>query len=602
MPVAAAPAPPATSPPWKLAIGLLIGVAALTAGTTWWLMSSPPNPEPVRRFQIPYPAETDFQSGFTLGVALSPPGTHLAFNAGRRLWLRQIGDLVAEEIRGTQGARVPFFSPDGQQLGFWHQDQIKRVAIGGGAAVSLGAAPARAHGAHWGDDGFVYYGQGADGILRVSANGGQPESVVETEEGQIAGAPHLLPGSEWMLFTLRAGDASWDESEILALSLATGERKPLVAGGSDGRYVPTGHIVYALAGNLLAVPFDPVAVEVVGGPVSLVEGVRSSTSGSAQYSFSDRGGLAYMPGGTDQGIYQLSWVGRDGDPQPLPFDPRASGTVALSPDGRRIAVEVADGGGGGEWDIWVLEVERGGQLRLTSDGGSRYPVWSADGEWVYFARGDATSHDIWRQRSDRSQPAEVVLEAEGGQSPRAISSDGKWLAYGQGGVPRRDIGLVALGEEAAPQLIVATEADEGSPSFSPDGSFICYYSSESGSYAVYAKELASGRVWAVSTQGGAAAVWSADGTEIFWVSGIGAVTVWGAAVTYDSGFSVSEPYELFDVRRRNFSNFAVTADGQHFLFSVPATVANEAQRDQGPQINVVLNWFEELTVRVPTGR
>ena len=204
--------------PWKLAALMAVASALLAAFGVWITSPSPPE-SLIRRFYIDYPPETTFQAAATLGVAISPDGRSVVFNANRRLWLRAIDDLVAAPIRGTEQASVPFFSPDGQQLGFWGGDgQMKSVSITGGAPVSLGPAPERAFGASWADDGYIYFGQGAGGILRVSENGGDPQVVVQMEEGEQAHGPQLLPRGEWLLFTLLSGSGSWNAASIVCRS------------------------------------------------------------------------------------------------------------------------------------------------------------------------------------------------------------------------------------------------------------------------------------------------------------------------------------------------------------------------------------------------
>ena len=236
----------------------------------------------------------------------------------------------------------------------------------------------------------------------------------ETEEGDRAQGPQLLPGGEWLLLTLLSGSSTWNDASIVAQSLSGGERKLLVAGGTDGRYVPTGHIVYFLEGDLVAVPFNVDSVEVTGGAVSVVEGVQAVyATGASQYAFSDRGELVYMPGGIARSAFQLAWVNRNGQVERLPFEPRSSGDFDLSPDGQRIALEIL--GDDGEWDIWIYEVERGGsQVLLTREGNNRTPVWSHDGEWVFFwSDRRSGTFDIWKRRADRSLDA-VLVEGHAG--------------------------------------------------------------------------------------------------------------------------------------------------------------------------------------------
>ena len=590
----------ARTSPWKLAFPLAVASALLAAFGVWITTPSPPEPI-ITRFHIDYPEETAFQQTATLGVAISPDGKWVVFNADRQLWLRAIDDLVATPIRGTEGARVPFFSPDGQQVGFWGGDgQITSVSITGGAPVSLGPAPLRAYGASWADDGYIYFGQGAGGILRVSDNGGEPEVVVQMEEGEQAHGPQLLPGGEWLLFTLGRSRDRWNGASIVAQPVSGGERKLLVAGGTDGRYVPTGHIVYSLDSNLLAVPFDADSVEVTGGPVPIVEGVHQAESitGAGQYAFSDRGGLVYMPGGGAAGASQLVWVGRNGQVEPLPFEPRSFFMMDLSPDEQRIALEVQ--GDDGEWDIWIYEIERGGsQVLLTTEGSNENTVWSPDGKWVFFGSDRGGNYDIWKRRADRSLDAELVLDTEADVWPASISSNGEMLLFDSGLFPNQDVGMLAL-DTGDTEMLVDTHADEFWPSFSPDGRFFAFSSNETGQNEVYVREVSSGRTFPVSTntRGGWFPLWSRDGREIYYSSPI-SPGILVAEVDLES-FSASDPVEVSDIVMQALSNFDVATDGQRFLVTVPAGSDETGGAAPGTRLNVVLNWFEELKRLVPT--
>jgi serine/threonine-protein kinase len=421
------------------------------------------------------------------------------------------------------------------------------------------------------------------------------------EEGEQAHGPQLLPGGEWLLFTL-TDSGSWNEASIVARPVSGGEPKVLVAGGTDGRYVPTGHIVYSLQNNLFAVPFDVDNIEVTGGSVSIVEGVRqaSMVTGAGQYAFSDRGGLVYMPGAGGSEAFQLAWVDRNGQVEPLPFEPRPSRYLDLSPDGQRTALEIQ--GDDGDYDIWIYEVERGGsQVLLTTEGNNRFPAWSPDGEWVFFASDRGDNSDIWKRRADRSLAAELVLDMEAPVLPTSISTDGEMLLFGSGVAPNFDVGMLALDTDQEPEMIVATAAEEELGSFSPDGRFFAFMSNETGQEEVYVREVASGRTFPVSTstRGGAVPRWSRDGREIYYVS-VTSPGILVAEVEMEP-FSASEPREISDIVMRAFNNFAVTADGQRFLVTVPVGGGTGGTAPR-PRINVVLNWFEELKRLVPTGR
>ena len=205
--------------------------------------------------------------------------------ADSQLYLRALDELEAQPLSGTEGsgANIPFFSPDGQWIGFFSgQDRaLKKVALSGGAAVTLTEATG-IHGASWGADDTIVFGQEGQGILRVAGTGGTPDALVSVDDPAQAHQPQMLPGGEAVLYTLGSGFGQWDAAQIVVEQLATGERTVVVEGGSDARYLPTGHLVYALGNTLLAVPFDVERLEVTGGPVPVVEGVsRATTTGAA---------------------------------------------------------------------------------------------------------------------------------------------------------------------------------------------------------------------------------------------------------------------------------------------------------------------------------
>jgi eukaryotic-like serine/threonine-protein kinase len=254
-------------------------------------------------------SSTKRHSSARQGVALSPDGTEIASVANRRIYLRSISDLEPRAIPGTeiiQGLTNPVFSPDGRFIAFFSaaDNTLKKIAVSGGAAVTL--CPANnPYGMSWGPDGIVFgqAGTAGRGIMRVSPNGGKPELLVSVKGDELAVSPQMLPGGQAVLFALAKGGAAdrWNKAQILVQSLKSGERKILVEGGSDARYVPTGHLVYALGGTLFALPFDATRLQVTSGPAPVLEGVARAAlgggnAGTAQFSVSNTGSLTYGPG------------------------------------------------------------------------------------------------------------------------------------------------------------------------------------------------------------------------------------------------------------------------------------------------------------------
>ena len=375
-PVVAAP----KRPLWKRAVP--VALAAMAAGALGvaaaWYFKPVPAPA-VSRFVVPLPDGANFTGTGRHYVAVSPDGARMAFVAGNRLYLRSMSDFEAKPIPGTDAlsnVTEPVFSPDGQSLAFFAavDNTIKKVAISGGAATTI--CPAlNPYGMTWGENAIVFGQDLADGrvIMRVSPNGGTPERVVTLKGEEIAHGPQILPGGETVLFTLGTGTAAdrWERADIVVQSLKSGERKRLFTGGTDARYVPTGHIVYALGGTLFAVVFDLDRLEVKGGPVPVVEGVRRSPgggTGAAQYGISANGSLVYVPGSAGSSSAQLDIVvaDRNGGLTALKLPSGSYESPRVSPDGKRITFGTQDTK---EAIVWTFDLAGTSAIqRLTFDG------------------------------------------------------------------------------------------------------------------------------------------------------------------------------------------------------------------------------------------
>jgi serine/threonine-protein kinase len=586
-----------------LSLGASLLVAVIASLTTWNLRPSPA-PQPVSRTVITLPPGQQL-AGLENGpaVALSPDGTRLAYVArqggAQQLYLRAIDNLEAKPIPGTEGAVNPFFSPDGQWVGFFASGKLKKMSVSGGAALNLVDA-LQPHGASWGSQGMIAFAPtNASFLQQVSDAGGAQQPLTRLGKGEIVhGWPEFLPGGKAVLFAAGASGANWTNAQVAVQSLGTGQRRNLTQGGTYPRYAPSGHLVYAQEGSLMAVPFDPQRLTATGAAVPVVEGVlQTPVSGAAQYSFSDTGSLVYVPGGTQATQRRLVWVNRNGAEQPLAAPMRAYVFPRVSPDGRRVAGEIDEQ----ETQVWLYDLSRETLTRLTFEGDSnKNPVWTPDGKRIAFRSNKEGPLNLFWQLADGGGGLERLTTSEYVQGPTSWSPDGELLAFIEvNPTTGFDIWVLRMGDRKA-QAFLRTQFLESAPRFSPDGRWLAYMSDESGRREIYVQPYPGpGGKWQISTEGGTEPVWNPNGRELFYRS---ANKMMAVEITAQPSFSVGKPKVLFEGPYQptpaTFSNYDVSLDGRRFLMLKPS----EQEQAAPTQINVVLNWFEELKQKVPAGK
>ena len=601
-----APTEPAVEPTlqvWQRPVSVLGAplIAVLLTGFAVWTLTRPTPPPPglVTRFPIALAADQTFSFPGRPLVAISPDGSQVVYVANRSLWLRSVDQLQAIQVSGTEEeARGPFFSADGQSIGFWAAGQLKKVSVNGGALVTLADVALNPSGPSWGADDMILYGQ-PEGIMQVSGASGTPELLIPVEEGEVHG-PQMLPGGEWVLFTLAAGQASWDEAQIVVQSATTGERIVLIDGGQDGRYLSTGHLVYLLNNVLFAVPFDIGARQVTGGPVPLVEGVRKATSGlargAAQFSVSTNGSLVYVPSSVGgDNVVSLVWVGRDGDEERIPAPARAYDNPRVSPDGTRVAVDIADGD---NTDVWIWDLARETLTQLTFDEGvDDVPLWTPDSARVVFSSSREGGGLFWKAADGTGQ---VERLKDGLARPYAWAADGR-LIFEQA----FDIGVLTMEGERTVEMLLDAEFGETDPALSPDGRWLAYVSRETDTSLIYVQpfpNIDDGQ-WRVSPDFGVNPVWSPEGLDLFYL-GPSRVGLMVAQIETEPTFTSRTPEPLF-----SFSSYAVLGpvrpfdlapDGDRFIFRKSGTAEQTSGDDPFNGLIFVDNWFEELKARVPT--
>jgi len=613
------------------AVGLMVVAAALGGFVAWNARprAIPPIPS---RFVVPLGEGQEFSNVGDKGIAFSPDGSRIVYAANARLYLRGISELEAQPIRGTDvNPRRPMFSPDGLSLAYFSIEQraLKRIATTGGAPVTVTVldSPNAPLGGTWSGE-HIFFGQfggPSHGIVRVQAAGGKLEVVAKTEPDEFADAPQLLPDGEHLLFTIGRGTSAerWEKSQIVVQSLKTGERKVLVDSASDGRYLATGHLAYAQGGVVYAVRFDLRTLQVIGGPVPIVEGVRraltagSVSTGAAQFSVSETGSLAYIPGPISVSSTQLSIarLDRKGVADPLKLPPGSYRDPRISPDGKRLAFGTDDGK---DATVWVYELSGATSMRpLTLGGKNRYPVWSADGQRIAFQSDREGDLGVFWQPADGGGKAERLTKPEKGTAhvPESWSPDGKWLVLSASKEPDgrtpgytvaslmlslADRKVVPFGDVRSTQPINAV--------FSPDGKWIAYTTRAPGMVSqIYVRPFPPTDVVYQITRGtdrnAHHPFWSRDGHELYYIPAAGGFAVVG--ITTRPTFAFGDPVSLsrgplgfFEGGPGNTRQNDATFDGR-----VVAVIAgNSSQAPAGAsqaQFHVVLNWFEELKARVP---
>ena len=602
--------------PIPASIALVIAVVGSVLIGGMFLRGVPAVPN-IARFIISAPEGEQFMIALdSADLAISPDGQKVAYltglsadiNGPKSLLLRSLDDFETVRLAENGALYYPFFSPDGEWVGFYdlNASELKRVSVTGGSALNVVSLPAPLRGASWGDDDSIVYASQEvnSGLWRVSANGGVPEQLTtpDPEQGETNHSwPQMLPGSKHVLYTALASPA--DDSLIVVLSLESGEQRVVARGGFYGRYVSTGHLLYAVGNSVRAIAFDPDQLEVSGSPVPVVEDVVTKTLGAANFSVADNGSLAYVPGTTAlrDVTRQLVWVDREGRETILDAVPAPYESPRISPDGRYVAVQTV----GDNPDVVVYDLERNTTTRLTFDSGyDGNPTWSPDGEDILFNSNRTGQGNIFRKPADGTGQVEQLTDYDVPVFLDQMTPDGDnvLMSINRGNFDLQLMPLQDLPAETS-QALVATEFNEGVSAISPDGQWIAYQSNESGEFEVYVRPFPNvddGR-WQISQNGGVGPLWGPTGEELFYQQA-GSAVIMSVDVDTESSFRPGNPEILFSGDYRPYSpnsgrSFDLSPDGRRFLLLTDdqnGTIAGETGR-----IVLVQNWFEELKERVP---
>jgi Tol biopolymer transport system component len=434
---------------------------------------------------------------------MSPDGQTLVYagtsNSVRQLYVRPLDSLESRPLSGTEGARSHFFSPDGRWIAFFAGGMLRKVAVTGGAPVSIASAP-DSRGGTWGpDDTIVFTPTIQTGLYRVAAAGGTPVEMTKPAEKERSHRwPWFLPDGNVVVFIRQDHNAAYDDGFIEAVRLDTNERKILIRGGTFPRYLASGHLVYVRENTLFAVPFDARRLEVQGNPQPVLSGVLSaggpSGTGSIQIAFSSNGTVVYIAGSSLATHSRPVIVDRSGKPLFTHSEKREFRDPRFSPDGARVALQMGDGKTS---HVYVLDVDRETMTKVTFDGTfNGLPVWSPDGRQLAYSSDRVSGgFNIFLRRSDGAGQPEALTTGKGIKLPTSFSPNGHLLAgMIQLGSPM-DVVVLSLADKQL-KPFTATPAEEGMPAFSPDGRWIAYQSNEGGAWDTGARRhgpAASGR-------------------------------------------------------------------------------------------------------------
>ena len=618
--------------PWVVAAVLGAGLAAALVLWAPWQRSAPLS-APVR-VSVELGADVSLASNGD-AVALSFDGEMLAFvgqksgSATSQLHIRRLDQLQATPLLGTDGARDPFFSPDGQWIAFFADSKLKKISVSGGAAVTLSDVGLDRGGSWAEDNTIVFQPEVGGGIMRVSSAGGKPEALTKLAEGEITHRfPQVLPGSKAVLFTAHNSGGGFDDANIVVQSFADGTRKVVQRGGYHGRYLPSGlgspkraereggHLVYINGGTLFAEPFDLDRLEPTGQPVPVLEGVRSNVSGgvagAALFAASGSGSLVYLPGRGPDYEAPISWVDREGKTTPLWTTAADWSNPSFAPDGRRLAVDIRDGK---QLDVWVYELGRDTPTRLTIDAAEdSKPVWTSDGRRIAFASTRGSARNLYWQRADGSGEVQRLTDSTNNQLAASWHPSGKFLAFNEATRTGDALMILAMeGDETSgwrpgkPRVFVGSPFQEREPMFSPDGRWLAYASNESGRFEVYVRPFPGpGGKWQISPGTGGTLTptptWSRMRRELFYNTPDNRIMVASYTVEGDS-FRADKPRLWSEARvlqrpRQRF--FDLHPDGNRIAAVAAAPETQAAIKED--KVVFIFNFFDELRRIAPPTR
>jgi Tol biopolymer transport system component/predicted Ser/Thr protein kinase len=605
--LAVTPAPPVTAGDTRRGwISWAIAALAIIAGAVlafFHFREQPPVPE-LQRFQISAPEKTTFNNA----LLLSPDGRKLAFatggEGGNLLWVRSLDTLQARVVAPWSQNPVPFWSPDSRFIAYQQDGKLKKVEVAGGPPTTLCDAPTAFGGGAWSKDGVIVFGDRAGRLMQVSAGGGVPTPLTNLDQANQEGShmlPSFLPDGRHFVYLRRSSSA-----EKTGIFIGSVDAKPeqqdsrlLLATSADAVYAPSedkehGYLLFLRDSTLMAQPFDAARLALAGEPVPVpgAERIGITAYGFGRFTTSSNGALAYVVG-AEGGSTQLTWFDRQGKTLETIGQRGSYNTLALSPDGTRVAAERRDGTGS---DLWLIDAKSGGKNdRFTFDPGAETaPVWSPDGSRVVYASNRGGGFNLYQKLSNLAGNEEELFKSGEQKYPTDWSRDGRFLLFtAVGGKTQPDLWSLTMEGEHKATAFLQTEFQEDGGRLSPDGRWLAYVSNASGRVETYVRPFPASAdrtgQWLVSNGGGAFPLWRKDGKELFYRAGgaVMAVDVMSGAV-----FKSGQAKQLFRVQAAAAQglghNWDVAADGR---FLINTTGGEGAAQEP---ITLVLNWTAGL--------
>ncbi|MCC7000687.1 MAG: serine/threonine-protein kinase [Gemmatimonadaceae bacterium] len=580
--------------PWVL--------AAVGIGTSAWLVGQQPPlvPAPTVRFSLSFDGNAALVEGVFSPIALSPDGSLIAFegrdSVGLQLFVRPLDREAAERVPGTANGRAPFFSPDGRWLGFIQDGKLRKVALAGGAVITICDVRGGPYGASWGIGDVIVF-SAAGQLRRVSAAGGQSTLIAMSDSvrGEAFRFPELLPDARTVVFSA----VSDSGPSLKALTLDDNIVTPLNQRGMSPHFVDGGFLVYVEQdGTLFSVPFDAKQRRIIGAPEPIASNVKLlpdnvvlGTGQAAKLGVSRTGTLVYLSGST--GRSELVVMDRSGRTTTLPAPPREYHAPRFSPDESRIAVTIVElsprARSGSIGDAWVWSMRERSLQRITFDTSTMSAQWTPDGRRLIYAR-TGSGGGVYTIPSNGSGKPAQLFARPGTVFELSLTRDGRQVAFRENApAPNgQDIWIASPEVPFVARALVATPDAERNPALSPDGRWLAYASNESGEMEVYVRGLADGGEHTrVSRRGGAEPRWVRDGSELLYRT---ADSVFAVAVTPGATFRAGVPRALFggQFRQKNTTNWDASADGQRFVMVRPPALPVD-----GPPMHVILHWFDQ---------